>query len=375
MLQGTLCRLTANLTSGQIADQLKRSAAVKPFAAVVPPPRAKSTFTLQSGEIRKYLNATTSKLERLAKLASSKSVFDDPTSEIEELSFVVKGDIKQLQSRVQQLQQAINEKKMSTAGNAQVELHSQAVVGAMQHQLMKATNGFKDVLMSRAENMKSQQDRRGQFGGAGSAFGAQGGSAGKFGANIFAASPPPGKTEMRERKPLMGARGGASLSHLDVEDAEDPYDDDDDSCVINVPSMEQMKMVPANSYGESRAEAVESIQKTMLELGEVYQQLNGMLLQQREMVDTIDGHVEDTVNTHPVSWDPNLRAMILVLSPEFTTLTQDETTTCFFTVLLLSRNNPNPPRTPSDLTLTICVLLIPLNSIRLRMSKARKICG
>jgi len=237
---------------------------------VPPPPQGKSSFSLQSGEIRKYLNATTSKLERLAKLASSKSVFDDPTSEIEELSFVVKGDIKQLQSRVSQLQGLLNQKK---GGNAQMDKHSEAVVGAMQAQLMRATNGFKDVLMSRAENMKNQQDRRGQFGGKmgsfGQSLGAAAGSPSKQGPTVSSMfATPQQSSEMRARKPLLGGGGGSSLSHLDVEDAEEPLSDEDE-CVINVPSMAQMQMVPQNSYGEARAEAVENIQKTMVELGEV----------------------------------------------------------------------------------------------------------
>jgi len=268
---------------------------VKPFAAQPVTAHAKSNFSLQSGEIRKYLNATTSKLERLAKLATSKSVFDDPTSEIEELSFVVKGDIKTLQSRVAQLQATINQKAKGTAGNAQMAQHSEAVVAAINMQLMNTTNGFKDVLQNRADNMKSQHDRRGQF-GAGSSFAQtlasnspqKGGPAG----NMFAMPSPQQSSEIRSRKPLLG--GSSGFSHLDVEDAEDPISDDDE-CVINVPSMAQMQMTPANSYGESRAVAVENIQKTMVELGEVYQQLNGMLNAQREMVDTIDNNVEDTV--------------------------------------------------------------------------------
>ena len=44
-----------------------------------------------------------------------------------------------------------------------------------------------------------------------------------------------------------------------MEDAEEPLSDEDE-CVINVPSMAQMQMVPQNSYGEARAEAVENIQ-------------------------------------------------------------------------------------------------------------------
>lgn len=268
----------------QIADQLRAVSTAQPFSAP-PPPRTKSAFATQSAEVRKYLNATMTKLERLAKLASSKSVFDDPTQEIEELSYVVKDDIKMLQSRVSQLQGNINAKR-GVSVNDQIAQHSKAVVGAINAQLINATTGFKDVLQSRADNMKSQHDRRGQFNSRGSTFGqalAVGPSPAKGTANIFAN---PEGSSAGVMKPLLG-------SHMIGDDS--AQDDDDDDCVINLPSMEQMQMVPANSYGESRALAVENIQKTMLELGEVFQQLNVMMQSQREMVESIDANTDDTV--------------------------------------------------------------------------------
>jgi len=64
-----------------------------------------------------------------------------------------------------------------------------------------------------------------------------------------------------------------------------------------------MQMVPQNSYGESRAIAVENIQKTMLELSEVYQQLNHMVEAQREMVMSIDEHTTDTLENVEAAQD------------------------------------------------------------------------
>jgi len=278
----------------QIADTLRAQSQKQPFAPVQPPPGTKSNFTTQSAEVRKYLNATTTKLERLAKLATSKSVFDDPTQEIEELSFVVKDDIKLLHARVAELQRTINAKSKGTADNDQIAEHSRAVVSAMNSQLITTTTGFKDVLQSRADSMKSQHDRRGQFNNGGSTFGhalIATPSPAKGPSNMFA-NPCEGPGSVN--RPLlggnhfgMGGMGGGGL--------EQDEDYDDESCVINVPSMEQMQMVPSNSYGEARVAAVENIQKTMTELAEVFGQLNVMMQAQGELVASIDNNVEDTV--------------------------------------------------------------------------------
>jgi len=265
----------------QIADNLRASISTL-SSQPVRAPRSKSEFSAQSSEIRKYLNATTAKLERLAKLASSKSLFDDPTQEIEELSFVVKGDIKTLQAKVGQLQSTINAK---TSGNKQIENHHKAVMGALQTKLMTTTNGFKEILISRAENMKSQHDRRGEYGRSGGHAGSP--SLQQGSEQLFSSPFAPAAV----KAPLLGGGGGGGLDFN--QSAMD--DDDNDECVISVPSMEQLQMVPSNSYASSRAVAAETIQKNLVELGEIFKQLNQMVMSQQEMIQTIDNNVEDTV--------------------------------------------------------------------------------
>merc|ERR1711907_560126 len=85
-----------------------------------------------------------------------------------------------------------------------------------------------------------------------------------------------------EKTPMFDEDGGVEI-------------EDDDECVINVPSMEQIQMVPVNSYGESRAVAVEGIQKTVTELAEIYKSVSLMVQAQHEMVESIDKNVDATV--------------------------------------------------------------------------------
>eukprot|EP00656_Telonema_subtile_P048129 TRINITY_DN5659_c0_g1_i4.p1 TRINITY_DN5659_c0_g1~~TRINITY_DN5659_c0_g1_i4.p1 ORF type:complete len:222 (-),score=72.30 TRINITY_DN5659_c0_g1_i4:302-967(-) len=131
--------------------------------AVVPASAQKSTFSVQSARIRAALNATTSKLERLAKLAKSKSyAFGDPVKEIDELSYVVKEDIKNLQMAVRGMQDQL---KIRGGGgdSAQEQQHAQTVVTSLKSTLASTASTFHGVLETRAQSMQEQQERRGQF--------------------------------------------------------------------------------------------------------------------------------------------------------------------------------------------------------------------
>ena len=131
-------------------------------------------------------------------------------------------------------------------------------MGCIQTELIKTTNGFKEVLQSRSENMKSQHNRRGQYGGvsvaassllvpsgnipfgksSGATFGDKGpssvASAGSEGSALFSN---PYLRHPHAGAPLLGGRSSASnSSRLD--------DENDDDCVITVPSMQQLQLVP-----------------------------------------------------------------------------------------------------------------------------------
>ena len=98
-------------------DLARLAAATQPLIV----PTQKSSFSMQAAKIRAALNATTSKLQKLAKraqsslrrsaecavlaVAQSKAyAFGDPVKDIDELSFVIKEDIKSLQIAVQDMQ-------------------------------------------------------------------------------------------------------------------------------------------------------------------------------------------------------------------------------------------------------------------------------
>jgi len=244
------------------SDFLKATEAIRASSPAKPssitPSLKKSTFSIQAANIRASLNATTTKLQKLAKLASSKSyAFGDPIKDIDELSFVIKEDIIQLQRAVQDMQAELRSKQKGES--KQEQEHSVTVVGSLKAGLATATQSFQQVLQTQHQSMQEKQDRRVQY------------SASRPGSAVFGR--------------------GNSLASAGLDDDDD--DDDDDAVVLDMGQLVQTN--PQNEYHESRAIAVENIQKTMLDLGEVFQQLAITVEQQKLQLATIDGHTETAI--------------------------------------------------------------------------------
>lgn len=82
-------------------------------------------------------------------MAKRTSVFDDPTSEIQELTAVIKQDITALNSAVVDLQ--LHSNSGNESGNRDTTSHSTTVVDDLKNRLMSTTKEFKDVLTMRTE--------------------------------------------------------------------------------------------------------------------------------------------------------------------------------------------------------------------------------
>jgi syntaxin 5 len=195
----------------------------------------KSQFMQSASLIGKSIAATTQKLKKLAKLCAKKNVsFDDPTAEIANLTVVIKNDIALLTRDIDQLR--------STAANQPGAQSSLTIVDQLNHQLKGNIADFTKSLKTRAENMQVQENRRNQFSSSNSL---QSGRA-------FA---------LKETEASSGAAGG----------------------------QQQMKQlaVRVDAHAEQQAQAVETIEKTMLELNSMMIYVGEMILAQQHDVDSI----------------------------------------------------------------------------------------
>lgn len=223
---------------------------------------SRSDFARLAGQVGKDIQATSTKLAKLTKLAQRRSLFDDPTAEISELTFVIKQDIAALNGKLSDLGRLRDATKRNA--NKQAGDHSQNVVDSLKGRLGATAEGFKKVLKMRTESLAAQKDRRSHFMSSNAA-------------PVFAQ--PTGSVALD----LGGGSLGAAARR------EDP----------NAAPMGGMSLMRRRGgetgYQEARADAVRQVESTIVELGQIFNQLATMVSEQGEMVQRIDENVEDTV--------------------------------------------------------------------------------
>ncbi|KAG5882108.1 hypothetical protein JTB14_016871 [Gonioctena quinquepunctata] len=221
-----------------------------------------SEFMLIAKNVGRNIASTYSKLEKLTLLAKRKSLFDDRTAEIQELTYIIKGDLSSLNQQIAQLQDVSKRQKQGTSGK-HLQSHSSSVVLTLQSKLASMSTDFKQILEVRTENLRHQKNRRDQF--------SQGGL------------------------PLSSTSPVTQGSIL-LQDQDQVSIDLDSTALI--PKQNQMQAAlmydATDNYLQDRAETMQNIESTVVELGGIFQQLAHMVKEQGEMVERIDANVEQS---------------------------------------------------------------------------------
>merc|ERR1719320_1432315 len=225
--------------------------------------REASQFMDIARSIGKDITSTYTKLEKLTLLAKRKTIFDDKPVEIQELTYIIKQDIAHLNKQIGQLQ-TIAKSQRKDQGSHQAG-HSSSVVVQLQSKLATMSNNFKQVLEVRTENLKSQRSRAEQF------------SSG-------------GVTTSLPQSATQGFHAGSVLA------MEDDVQQGGDAVIDMGGAMGGQLVVTQDqdSYYSSRADAMHTIESTIVELGGIFSQLATMVKEQEEMVQRIDSNVDDT---------------------------------------------------------------------------------
>ncbi|KZC04600.1 PREDICTED: syntaxin-5 [Dufourea novaeangliae] len=225
-----------------------------------------SNFMMIAKNIGKNIASTYTKLEKLALLAKRKSIFNDRQIEIDELTNIIKTDLKSLNHQIGKLQE-LGKKQREGYGATQshhMASHSSSIVMALQSKLANMSNHFKSVLEVRSENMREEQSRRQQF--------TQG--------SVSTMLPP--SVAGKQGSLLFQERDSPTSVAIDLEPA------------MGQLSLQQAINDDTDAYIQSRAETMQSIESTIVELGGIFQQLAHMVKEQEEMVERIDSNIEDT---------------------------------------------------------------------------------
>lgn len=86
-------------------------------------------------------------------MAKRKTLFDDKSTQISELIYVIKHDIAELNNDISSLQTFVKQQRGNTRGRMKKQLdeHSDNVVVLLQSKLANTSMGFKDVLEIRTQ--------------------------------------------------------------------------------------------------------------------------------------------------------------------------------------------------------------------------------
>ncbi|NXI69489.1 STX5 protein, partial [Anseranas semipalmata] len=197
-------------------------------------------------------------------VAKRKSLFDDKAVEIEELTYIIKQDINSLNKQIAQLQEVVRAR--GSQSGRHVQTHSNTVVVSLQSKLASMSNDFKSVLEVRTENLKQQRSRREHFSRAPV-------SALPLAASNLSPAVPTGGSAMLQDEPL---RSGDVAIEMDTR------------------TSQQLQLIDEqDSYIQSRADTMQNIESTIVELGSIFQQLAHMVKEQEETIQRIDASVED----------------------------------------------------------------------------------
>ncbi|XP_074583315.1 syntaxin-32-like [Curcuma longa] len=246
-----------------------------------------SEFSRRASQIGLGIHQTSQKLSKLAKLAKRTSVFDDPTIEIQELTSVIKKDITALNSAVVDLQLLCSLQNESGNLSRDTTNHSTTVVDNLKNRLMSATKEFKEVLTMRTENLKVHESRRQLFSS----------SASKEAANPFLRQRPLVSKGSNESSapPAPWENGSTSSSPL-FPRRKSNGDPSSTQPLIPQQQQQQQELVPLqDTYMQSRAEALQSVESTIHELSNIFTQLATMVSQQGELAIRIDENMDETL--------------------------------------------------------------------------------
>lgn len=228
----------------QIAERLT-AAGQSSQPGYIRPPGAQGGVAQQSqlnvaaASIGTELNITSLKLQELSQLVKHRGIFNDKTAKIQELTFDIQKRITDLKTHVEIIDNKVRE---ATAINPHFRAHHTNMVETLKTRLLEATKEFQDLLTLRTEMMKKQDNRRNMY--------------------SFSAG--------------MASKQGVEM---DIESGQ---------------QQEMQMMDRGSAYFHSRAEAVESVQKAIAELAQIFQKVATMVTQQEEMVQRIDQDVDSS---------------------------------------------------------------------------------
>lgn len=286
-------RLRKIQTPGSSSDSngLGNSAKISQSATIVP-----SDFNKRASRIGLGIHEASQKIARLAKMAKKTSMFDDPAKEIEELTAVIKQDITALNAAFSDLQALQNSQVGDSNFSKDSAIHFTTIVDDLNNRLKGITKELKDVLVTRSENLKAHENRKQLFSSnasRGNPFAQQRGTGVSSGA-VTDTKPPPWTNGSNFSASLPTSRVPL-IDHSNVSQLRRRVGGDGATSIQMEGYMQQQMIQQQDSHMQSRATALQNVESTISELGNIFTQLATMVAHQGELAIRIDDNMDDTL--------------------------------------------------------------------------------
>lgn len=286
-------RLRKIQTPGSSSDSngVGNSAKISQSATLVP-----SDFNKRASRIGLGIHEASQKIARLAKMAKKTSMFDDPAKEIEELTAVIKQDITALNAAFSDLQALQNSQVGDSNISKDSAIHFTTIVDDLNNRLKGITKELKDVLVTRSENLKAHENRKQLFSSnasRGNPFAQQRGTGVSSGA-VTDTKPPPWTNGSNFSASLPTSRVPL-IDHSNVSQLRRRVGGDGATSIQMEGYMQQQMIQRQDSHMQSRATALQNVESTISELGNIFTQLATMVAHQGELAIRIDDNMDDTL--------------------------------------------------------------------------------
>ncbi|CUM66123.1 uncharacterized protein PRCAT00003779001 [Priceomyces carsonii] len=251
----------------------------------------RSQLTQQASIIAKDISHVTALLSKLALLAKRKPLFDDKPIEVNELTYVIKQEIFKIEQSITNLRKFING-ETSIQVDSQISQYSKNLLNLLNSKMKNVSGEFKNVLEIRQKNEILNKSRTENFL-----------SAATNSNHRSNTQSPLNQTKdqlnnLAENPYLLSAQRAESPLPYDPDrdpNISAPYDNNGGE-YLSIPNQTQQMLLMENQgqeYLQQRNRAVETIESTINEVGNLFQQLATMVSEQGETIQRIDQNVDD----------------------------------------------------------------------------------
>ena len=262
--------------SSNAYDQQQRLLSQSPGPHV---PSTRTEFARMAATIGKDITTMLNKLQNLALLAKRQTLFDDKPVEINELMYIIKQDINKVNKHIGGLQSfTMHQKQVGAIKGRQFADHTSGVITSLQTRLASTSQEFKSILEIREQNLMEAKSRKDQYTAGSSAVSSSAlAQSSLVDSPLFNPSRRANNNAMHETPELVIDMGSSSLAAQQS---------------LSLLSAPQSTSINSQII-DSRATAIESIESTIAELGQIYQNFATILSTQRETIQVIEGNVVD----------------------------------------------------------------------------------